>query len=301
MSLELRNNPSIEIVARSKDGADYLDGYAAVFNEPTIIWDFEEVIAPGAFSRALKENQDVRTLFNHDPNYPLARSKNGSLVLREDGKGLWTESKLSKNPTSDSIADYVRTGLVSGMSFAFTVRRNEWQFQEIGSAELDKRIITEIGVLYDVGPVTYPAYEQTSIKIRSEAKKLHDEARARWEEKRTSVVVPANFKLVYRECRSDKETWDVEIEQVKREEEPDEQKPTPDPAPTPANEGEKAPESTVETPVVETPSDTGEPAKADPTKGAAEQLGDPIVEASCREIDIKKRFNSASAETRTFK
>lgn len=286
MSLELRNNPSIEIVARSADGAEYLDGYAAVFNEPTIVWDFEEIIAPGAFTRALKENQDVRALFNHDPNFPLARTKNGTLIMREDKKGLWTESKLSKNPTSDSIADYVRTGLVSGMSFAFTVRKQEWQFEELGSDKLDRRIITEIGVLYDIGPVTYPAYEQTSVKIRAEAKKLHDEARARWEQRRSSVQVPTNYELVYRECRSAGDVWEVETElHEKREAEPNEQeKPVETPAPV---EGEKAPETPSEEP--KAPSGEGSQAEADPSEGTPEPVEDPIVEASRREIEIKRR------------
>lgn len=223
--MELRTNTELRVEARAAGEGVYLDGYAALFGAPTIIWDFEEVIAPGAFNRALGENQEVRALFNHDPNYPLARTKNGTLILREDGQGLWTESKLSSNPTSDSIADYVRTGLVSGMSFAFTVRKQEWVFQEIGSDKLDRRVITEVGQLYDIGPVTYPASEQTSIKMREAARKLHDEARSRWEGRRSTFQVPQGFELVCREARGagNEEAWesdelDHEFREVFKEE-----------------------------------------------------------------------------------
>lgn len=209
--MELRTNTELKVEARAAEEAVYLDGYAALFNAPTVIWDFEETIAPGAFSRVLKEAPDVRALFNHDPNYPLARTKNGTLNLREDGSGLWTESRLSSNPTSDSVADYVRTGLVSGMSFAFTVRKQEWVFQELGSSQLDRRVITEVGLLYDVGPVTYPAYEQTSIKMREAARKLHEEARSRWEGRRSTFQVPQGFELVCREARGagGEDAWDA--------------------------------------------------------------------------------------------
>ena len=224
MAMEIRSN-LLSVAARAADGtsakSDVIEGYAAVFNEPTVIWDFEEVIAPGAFKRALSENQDVRALFNHDSNYPLARTKNGTLVMREDARGLWTESRVSSNPTSDSVVDYIRTGLVTGMSFAFTVRKNEWVFQPPGSEVMDKRIITEVGILYDIGPVTYPAYDQTSVKMRAESKKLHDEARSRWESRRSSFQVPVGVEDIFRECRSGGEVWEVEpsAEEVKLTEE----------------------------------------------------------------------------------
>lgn len=210
MALELRNHTEVLKLRQADDQKRFIDGYAAVFNKPTIIWDFEEIIAPGAFKRAINEKQDVRALFNHDPNYPLGRTKHGTLVLREDSTGLWTETSLSTtNPTALSVYDFIQRGDVDGMSFAFTVRKQEWEFQELGSEQLDRRIITEIGVMYDVGPVTYPAYEQTSIKIRSDAKKLHEEARSRYDEKRSSVKVqvPVGFNLVYRECRSAGDLW----------------------------------------------------------------------------------------------
>lgn len=303
--MELRTNPDLSIKARdaSADKADYLDGYAAVFNKRTRIWWFWEEMAEGAFTRALSENQDVRTLFNHDPNYPLARTKNGTLVLRQDSNGLWTESKLSKNPTSDSILDHVRTGLVSGMSFAFTVKRQEWVFDD-EDPDNDLRIITEIGVLYDVGPVTYPAYEQTSVKVREAAKKLHDEARSRWNDKRSTFQVPAGFDLICREARGaePEDVWSADsqdhefreklrsVDPDETEAKPDEEKPSEKPA---EGQGEKTPETPSEE-----QGDGG--TKSEGTEAVPAQEGgiDPIIEASRREIELKRKKHAVSVSTR---
>ena len=206
MAIERRLLES-NIGLKEDDKKVIIQGYAALFNEPTIIWDFEEVIAEGAFSRALKENQDVRALFNHDSNYVLGRTKNGTLNLKEDSKGLWIENEPPTSPIASSIVESIRRGDVDGQSFAFTIKRQEWQFFEVGSGKRDRRTILEIGELYDVGPVTYPAYQATSIKLKNDSHKLYKEARARWEEKRVSVQVPESYSfsekgMLMLECRS---------------------------------------------------------------------------------------------------
>lgn len=305
MAIELRASPNTVLNIRTNGDTrdDYIDGYAAVFNQPTIIWDFEEIIAPGAFKRALQENQDVRTLFNHDPNFPLARTKNGSLILREDATGLWTESRVSKNPMADSVVDHIRTGLVSGMSFAFTVRKNEWIFQEPGSDQMDKRIITEVGVLYDVGPVTYPAYEQTSAKIRSDAKKLHTEARTRWESRKVSVQVPLHSDVLVRECRGsapdNEEFWiteEVVIDgNIITEEEKTQEKDV-------SNEPKTAEEDPKETPQEEQHqegdvSQDSDKGQTDPSQGGGDSQ-QPEIEANSREIEIKRAIARMSMATR---
>lgn len=304
--MELRTNLKVKVDARAADAGDFLDGYAAVFNEPTIIWDFEETIAPGAFSRALKEKQDVRSLFNHDPNYPLARTKNGTLILREDKTGLWTESSISKtNTKSQDVLDHVRRGDVDGMSFAFTVRKQEWIFQELGSELLDRRVITEIGVLYDIGPVTYPAYEQTSIKVREAAKKMHQEARSRWESRRSTFQVPAGFDLVCREARGAgaDEAWaadaekDHEFREKLRSADPDENKEAENDKPStpPAEgEGEKAPETSGEG----EKNGEGEAGGSPDVQPEAGEV-DPLVEACSREAGIRAKVRLASQRTRS--
>lgn len=317
MAIELRANFGVQVQARATDDkSQYLDGYAAVFNQRTKIWYFEEQIAPGAFARAISEAQDVRSLFNHDPNYPLGRTKYSTLVLREDSKGLWTETRISKNNTKAAdVYDHVQRGDVDGMSFAFTVRKQEWIFQPEGSDEMDLRIITEIGTMYDVGPVTYPAYEQTSVKVRDAAKAMHTEARGRWESRRVSIQVPAGFDFVCREARGqgpdEDAQWETQQddfrEKQKREAiEPDEETKEPvktDPAPEPTGEGAPAPEAPSEAPqpVADEAAGGDEPAREpDATETPDESVVVANAETIEREIAIKRTLSKQSAATRKY-
>lgn len=160
---------------QENEGAEIV-GYGAVFNQRTTIqswwYDFDEEIAPGAFTRALKEKQDVRSFFNHDMNILLANTRNGSLELKEDDTGLFTVIKASNAVRSQDVVEYVRRGDVSGMSFMFTVREDKWRNAPRNSKENDLRTILEIDQLYEVGPVVFPAYEQTSAYLRANSEIL---------------------------------------------------------------------------------------------------------------------------------
>lgn len=181
MKLEIRHTQGGEIRATS-DEKPQIEGYSALFDEKitirTYFGDFTESIAPGAFARALSEKQDTKALFNHSSDYPLARVGAGTLDLFEDKKGLFMRSDVDPavSYVSDLLAN-IRSNLIFGQSFAFTVRAQKWTFAGDDSDEPDHREILEIGNLYDVGPVTYPAYEKTSISVREDGGKLHEEAR----------------------------------------------------------------------------------------------------------------------------
>jgi HK97 family phage prohead protease len=137
-------------------------GHAAVFNtEADILGLFSERIAPGAFARAIAED-DVRALWNHDPNYPLGRTRAGTLVLREDEVGLLTETVPPDTSYARDLLVSIGRGDVSQMSFAFRVRREEWS--ERATDWL--RTILEVE-LFDVSPVTYSAYPTTDVGVRS--------------------------------------------------------------------------------------------------------------------------------------
>ena len=175
MKLELR-----EATVEGKKNTQ-IRGYAAVFDKPTRIWDFDEIIDKRAFDAVLKKNPDTRALFNHDSNFVLGRTKSGTLKLSVDNEGLFTETDPPKTPIADSIVESIRRGDVDGMSFAFTVSKARWEFSE-DPAVPDKRYILEVGQLYDVGPVTFPAYPQTSVAVQENAKQMHNEARAQYRE-----------------------------------------------------------------------------------------------------------------------
>ncbi len=247
MSQELRANLGLPLTVRTEEEAAapvVMEGYAALYGARTVIWGmFEEEIVPGFFTPAIRDAHDCRALFNHDANFPLGRTKSGTLKLREDEKGLWTETRPPTTAIASSIVELVRRGDVDGMSFAFTIHRQEWLFAAEGSGEMDLRRLIEIEKLYDVGPVTYPAYEQTSIKIREQDKKMYEEARARWQERnrKIQVAVPDSvFSGTLCEARSAEGLWIAE-DLVKREDEAkDEQEKTTEesvPETTPSPEG----------------------------------------------------------------
>ena len=182
MSQQLERRMITESIAleNREDGASpIIQGYAALFDSPTEIggW-FTESIASGAFTRALKEGDDCRCLFNHNPDYVLGRTKAGTLRLREDKKGLWIENDMPDTQVGRDVLKSIERGDVTGQSFAFMITRQEWRFAK-DKGELDHREILEVQ-LFDCGPVVYPQYETTSISARSseEAYKL---ARSEWE------------------------------------------------------------------------------------------------------------------------
>jgi len=138
-------------------------GYAAVFNviSEAIDW-FREIIRPGAFSKTINDGADVRALFNHDPNFVIARTKSGTLKLKEDDKGLFVEIVPPDTTWARDLITSIRRGDVSQMSFGFETVKDRW-----GTEEGERmRELLEVK-LFDVSPVTYPAYPQTSVSARS--------------------------------------------------------------------------------------------------------------------------------------
>lgn len=143
-----------------------LEGYAIVFNQETLIGDakrgFREMIMPSALKNT--SMKDVPLKYNHMDNFlVIARTKNGSLKLEVDDVGLRIRAELLDTQTNKDIYKMVQNGLLDKMSFAFTVKSQEWD----RSGEIPLRKITSIERLYDVSIVDLPAYEGTSIYSRS--------------------------------------------------------------------------------------------------------------------------------------
>jgi HK97 family phage prohead protease len=146
-----------------------ISGYAAMFNEATVIAGmFREQIAPGAFADAVKSD-DVRALYNHDPNIVLGRTKSGTLTLREDEKGLFYEVVPPNTQAANDLLESIKRGDIDGSSFGFTVDEESWDQPERGTRDLPLRTIRKAS-LFDVSPVAFPAYEATSVSARSKAK-----------------------------------------------------------------------------------------------------------------------------------
>ena len=150
-------------VSPGTDGAmPTIRGHAAVFNQLSEnLGGFREQIAPGAFSGALA-NCDVRALYNHDSNYVLGRNTSGTLRMSEDETGLAIEIDMPDTSYARDLAECMKRGDINQMSFGFRTLKDAW-------AETNGEFVrTLLDVeLFDVSPVTYPAYPQTDCAVRS--------------------------------------------------------------------------------------------------------------------------------------
>ena len=142
-----------------------VEGYAAVYSVSTDLGGgYRESINPKAFERALQEKQDVRGLFNHDANMVLGRTKSGTLRLSSDNTGLHFECDINEaDPEAMSVRAKIMRGDVDQCSFAFGCKEDRVSYNDDGSID---RELMDVD-LYDVSPVTYPAYDTTSCEARS--------------------------------------------------------------------------------------------------------------------------------------
>lgn len=146
----------------TEDGALRIGGYAAQFNKEATGLSFREIIAPGAFKRTLQSGEPVYLLVNHDTNgIPLASTAGGTLNLSEDETGLRMEADLDPaNPKAQELYSAISRGDIGKMSFAFTVAKD-------GSTRKDGlRTLSDVN-LFEVSAVTWPAYQDTAIGLRT--------------------------------------------------------------------------------------------------------------------------------------
>jgi len=162
---EVRNTNSQLEIRASEGKKNVIGGIAAVVNSVTDLGYFKEKIAPGAFDDCL--SNDIRCLFNHDEKLILARTKSKTLKVWVDTStgNLMYEFEVPKRSYAIDLLDSVTSGDIDQSSFAFTVKKESFIFGENG--ELDTRIIEKIDKLYDVSPVTFPAYQDTEVGSRS--------------------------------------------------------------------------------------------------------------------------------------
>ena len=136
-----------------------LVGYAAVFDQfSEEMWGFKEKVAKGAFTKSI-ERDDIRMLWNHDPNFVIARTTNGTLKLSEDDHGLKFEAIPSDTQWEKDLLIKIKRKDVTQNSFGFIILDDEWD------EERTVRTLKKVK-LFDVSPVTYPAYPQTELHIR---------------------------------------------------------------------------------------------------------------------------------------
>lgn len=141
-----------------ENGNRVIEGYAVVFNSPAT-HGYTEIIDKNAFNGA--DLSDVVLRYNHLDSYPvLARTRNNSLQLLIDDKGLKIQANLLDTSFSNDIYKMVQEGLVDKMSFAFTVEKDAWDYEQ------DIRTILQIDKLFDVSVVDEPFYDTTEVYAR---------------------------------------------------------------------------------------------------------------------------------------
>lgn len=154
---------SLLIEKREESQTEKIIGHAAVFDTIGDGGWFREKIAPGAFATSIGRD-DVRALFNHNPDYVLGRNKAGTLLMREDEKGLLVEIDPPDTQFARDLKISISRGDITQMSFGFEILDEERKKGE--GNEPDLFVLREVK-LWDVSPVTFPFYQQTDVSVHS--------------------------------------------------------------------------------------------------------------------------------------
>ena len=137
-------------------------GYASVFNRDRSDMGFIEQVDPSAFDKTL-QSADVRGLVNHDPSWLIGRTKAGTMRLSTDNVGLRYEIDINPNdPDGQRALAKVQRGDLDGSSFSFNTIRDAWNW----ATSPPQRRLLEVGLI-DVGPVTFPAYPDSTAAARA--------------------------------------------------------------------------------------------------------------------------------------
>ncbi len=166
LSMKLSVKRKRERRATDPDGDGDVDepmicGHAAVFNQAADLGYFTEIVKTGAFTRTIGED-DIRALFNHDPNYVLGRNRAGTLRLAQDDIGLAFEVTPGTRSYERDLMENIERGDISQCSIGFYVRGYEVE----RDGDNWTRTLTDVQ-LFDVSPVTFPAYTGTDVAVRS--------------------------------------------------------------------------------------------------------------------------------------
>lgn len=189
---------NFEIRAENNEkNGDHIIGRPIVYNSKTDLGCFDEIIEAGALDKA--NLKDVRFLVNHNTDMiPLARSRNNNenstmqLEVDKDGMSIRVNLDTENNTEARNLYSAIKRGDITGMSFMFTIDREEWEDLE---SDHPTRRIKEIGQVFEVSAVTFPAYESTEISAR---------------DKEALESAKATLDSVKRSLESDKESLELE-------------------------------------------------------------------------------------------
>jgi HK97 family phage prohead protease len=150
-------------LAEEGEGGSWVEGYAAVFESPTVLYEFDGVQYKETIERSAFDSADLRDVilnYNHDGKV-VARTRNKTLQLAVDDRGLFVRARLDGTEEGRRMFEEIQGGYLDKMSFAFSIAEEEFDKQS------RTRSIKKIQRLYDVSVVSLPAYDDTSISARS--------------------------------------------------------------------------------------------------------------------------------------
>ena len=160
---EIRSAAVKELRVHDDGDGPVIAGYAAVFDSLSEeIFGFRERVLPGAFTNTLKGKPDVRALIDHDSSKILGRTTAGTVTIKEDDRGLAVRITPPDTTAGVDVLKSIRRGDIDQMSFAFQTVTDQWHTED----EEEIRELVEVR-LFDVSVVTFPAYPDTSVSVRS--------------------------------------------------------------------------------------------------------------------------------------
>jgi HK97 family phage prohead protease len=165
MDIERRVCEVGDLRVESRGVSRVIRGYAIVFDRLSEnLGGFRERIAPAAVDRTISESVDLRALVDHDSSKIIGRISAGTLRIEKDGHGLRVEIDPPDTTVGHDIVESIRRRDTTGMSFSFRTmaKGDDWDF----STEPPTRTVTDM-LVREVSPVTFPAYSQTEVALRS--------------------------------------------------------------------------------------------------------------------------------------
>ena len=176
---------ALKLEIREEGKPEMITGHAAVFNTIGDGGWFREKVAPGAFLNSI-QGDDIRALFNHDPNFVLGRNKAGTLQLREDEKGLYIEILPPDTQLARDLRVSIGRGDITQMSFGFEIIKES---RQVGEGKEPSLFTLEEVRLWDVSPVTFPFYKETDVSVHS---------REAWAGAQRNMPFPSERRLGFR-------------------------------------------------------------------------------------------------------
>ena len=168
-------------------GLGIIEGRPIVYNSRADLGYFSEIIERGALDKA--NLKDVRLCLNHDTSFVYARSRNNNenstMKIKTDENGLFFTAKLDieNSPRAKDLYSAISRGDINQLSFMFTIDKEKWEDLE---TEYPTRKITEIGQVFEISAVTFPAYKETEVTARN--KEALDRAKATLESAKAQML-----------------------------------------------------------------------------------------------------------------